>query len=309
MGKFEGILKSRGQLDPSSAQEPKSKASRRTGKRSDPEFVQLNSWIRRETYRRVKLALLMEGKDREISQLVEDLLSSWLSKKMARLKEMHNEEDKKPDGVYAPPSELGRILPGASEEPEGMTLKESDKGFILRIVKRAIGTEEFAILRSIEAHWATAKPEKQSADDGYPESLEFVLLGAPVTVTPAEDSHEEPVSITGTNISVTVPGLLHTAEGVAIFWLQNSEERPIVVRPDDVLSDSQVLAERNTQRGWAKDGYLDRPYSADSKGKTSPPAADHHQIRLAAFACLLFRRLPCSLMTASMVWPSAPSGE
>jgi hypothetical protein len=51
---------------------------RPAGKRSDPEYEQVTAYIRRETHKGVKIALLQEGQRREFSELVEDLLSSWL---------------------------------------------------------------------------------------------------------------------------------------------------------------------------------------------------------------------------------------
>lgn len=51
---------------------------RPTGKRSDPDFEQTTAYIRKDTHREVKIALLQEGKGREYSELVEELLSAWL---------------------------------------------------------------------------------------------------------------------------------------------------------------------------------------------------------------------------------------
>lgn len=48
------------------------------GKRSDPAFEQVTAYIRKETHKTVKIALLQEGQDREFSELVEELLSDWL---------------------------------------------------------------------------------------------------------------------------------------------------------------------------------------------------------------------------------------
>lgn len=48
------------------------------GKHSDPDYRQVTAYIRRDTHQRVKLALLEEGKDREFSELLEELLSNWL---------------------------------------------------------------------------------------------------------------------------------------------------------------------------------------------------------------------------------------
>lgn len=51
---------------------------RPTGKRSDPDFEQVTSYIRRQTYANVKIELIREGQRREFSELVEELLSKWL---------------------------------------------------------------------------------------------------------------------------------------------------------------------------------------------------------------------------------------
>jgi hypothetical protein len=51
---------------------------RPTGKRSDPDFEQVTSYIRRQTYADVKIELIREGQRREFSELVEELLSKWL---------------------------------------------------------------------------------------------------------------------------------------------------------------------------------------------------------------------------------------
>jgi hypothetical protein len=51
---------------------------RPTGKRSDPDFEQTTAYIRKDTHRNVKIALLEEGEGREYSELVEELLSKWL---------------------------------------------------------------------------------------------------------------------------------------------------------------------------------------------------------------------------------------
>ena len=51
---------------------------RPTGKRSDPNFTQTTAYVRAQTYRDVRIALLEEGEGREYSELVEELLSGWL---------------------------------------------------------------------------------------------------------------------------------------------------------------------------------------------------------------------------------------
>jgi hypothetical protein len=52
---------------------------KRAGKRSDPEFEQITAYVRRSTYRQVKVALLQEGPQRDFSDLVETLLNQWLT--------------------------------------------------------------------------------------------------------------------------------------------------------------------------------------------------------------------------------------
>lgn len=52
-----------------------------TGKRTNPEFVGLTTYVRKETHLGVKIALLQEGKGRELSELVEELLSGWVKNK------------------------------------------------------------------------------------------------------------------------------------------------------------------------------------------------------------------------------------
>jgi hypothetical protein len=52
-----------------------------SGKRQHPDFVGLTTYIRKEVHRRVKIALLVEGQNRELSELVDELLAAWLAKK------------------------------------------------------------------------------------------------------------------------------------------------------------------------------------------------------------------------------------
>lgn len=54
------------------------KRGRPPAKRSDPNFVGLTTYIRRETHMQAKIALLQEGQGKELSELVEDLIGSWL---------------------------------------------------------------------------------------------------------------------------------------------------------------------------------------------------------------------------------------
>jgi hypothetical protein len=53
---------------------------RPAGKRTDPEFQQITAYVRKETWKRVKIALLQGGDDpQETSELIEELLADWLA--------------------------------------------------------------------------------------------------------------------------------------------------------------------------------------------------------------------------------------
>jgi len=54
---------------------------RPSGKRSDPDYVGFTTYIRKDTHHDVKLALLQEKEGRELSELVEELLTNWLKSK------------------------------------------------------------------------------------------------------------------------------------------------------------------------------------------------------------------------------------
>lgn len=85
MSKFDKILSTAKGRDKAStkksAQDSEAPAKRRgrpTGKRSDPDYEQTTAYIRKDTHRSVKIALLEDGEGREYSELVEELLSKWL---------------------------------------------------------------------------------------------------------------------------------------------------------------------------------------------------------------------------------------
>lgn len=50
-------------------------------KRSNPDFIGFTTYIRKDTHTKVKIALLQEGNGRELSELVENLLSGWVENK------------------------------------------------------------------------------------------------------------------------------------------------------------------------------------------------------------------------------------
>ena len=49
------------------------------GKRSDPEYEQITAYVRKETYRALKIKLLTSGDERDASEVIEDLIGAWLS--------------------------------------------------------------------------------------------------------------------------------------------------------------------------------------------------------------------------------------
>ncbi len=83
MSKFAGVLKSvKGAETASKAESTPTlvtvRRGRPKGKRSDPSYEQVTAYIQKETYRRTKMALLQNRDDRDFSQLVEDLLCTYL---------------------------------------------------------------------------------------------------------------------------------------------------------------------------------------------------------------------------------------
>lgn len=87
MSKFDKLLDTAKGRDKTSSKKSSTTAAtgssskrrgRPTGKRSDPDFEQTTAYIRKDTHRNVKIALLQEGEEREYSELVEELLSKWL---------------------------------------------------------------------------------------------------------------------------------------------------------------------------------------------------------------------------------------
>ena len=49
------------------------------GKRSSESHVQVTAYIRRDTHRAVKMALLKNDDERDFSELVDELLDKWLN--------------------------------------------------------------------------------------------------------------------------------------------------------------------------------------------------------------------------------------
>lgn len=63
---------------PSKPAEAPKKRGRPNGKRSDRDYNQVTAYIRRETHLGVQMHLLKDGKTKDFSELVEELLSKWL---------------------------------------------------------------------------------------------------------------------------------------------------------------------------------------------------------------------------------------
>lgn len=59
---------------------PQPKRGRPPGKRTDPAYEQVTIYIRKDTHHKALLVLLQDGKRRQFSVLVEDLLADWLKR-------------------------------------------------------------------------------------------------------------------------------------------------------------------------------------------------------------------------------------
>lgn len=84
MSKFQGVIDAAKGREGAPAktgpvEAPTKKRGRPPGKRSNPDFEQITAYIRKDTHQGVKIALLQEGNGQEFSELVENLLSGWLT--------------------------------------------------------------------------------------------------------------------------------------------------------------------------------------------------------------------------------------
>ena len=59
-------------------EKPPKKRGRPKGKRSDPDYEQVTAYIKKETYRQVRMALLQQPDSQDFSELVEQLLDDFL---------------------------------------------------------------------------------------------------------------------------------------------------------------------------------------------------------------------------------------
>ena len=68
---------------PAGAPEPQiGAAPPKIGKRSDPAYRQISTYVRSDIYRNVKRELLME--ERDFSDLMDELLTVWVSSRQAK---------------------------------------------------------------------------------------------------------------------------------------------------------------------------------------------------------------------------------
>lgn len=74
MSKFKAIFDQHEDIKPVEVKQLKNR-----GKRSNPDYEQVSAYIRKNTYKDVKIALLQQGESKDFSDLVEELLAKWLS--------------------------------------------------------------------------------------------------------------------------------------------------------------------------------------------------------------------------------------
>lgn len=74
MSKFKAIFDQHEEIKPVEVKQSKSR-----GKRSNPDYEQVSAYIRKDTYKDVKITLLQQAESKDFSDLVEELLVKWLS--------------------------------------------------------------------------------------------------------------------------------------------------------------------------------------------------------------------------------------
>jgi hypothetical protein len=57
---------------------PVRSVGRPRGKRSNPDYEQISAYLRKETYRAAKIKLLETGDDRDVSEVLAELLAAWV---------------------------------------------------------------------------------------------------------------------------------------------------------------------------------------------------------------------------------------
>src|SRR5215831_14709625 len=51
---------------------------KRSGKRNDPDYEPITVFVRKATYKKVKMALLEDERNKQAGELIEELLSKWI---------------------------------------------------------------------------------------------------------------------------------------------------------------------------------------------------------------------------------------
>jgi hypothetical protein len=73
--RFDSVLSLKGGTAPAAVSP--TEASRRKGKRNDPDYTQISAYIRKDTHRAVMQEIVTK---RDLSDLLEELFTEWLKK-------------------------------------------------------------------------------------------------------------------------------------------------------------------------------------------------------------------------------------
>jgi hypothetical protein len=68
--------------DPSDSAQPFNTG--RMNRRGNPNYQQVSGYIRKETHAAVKIALIQEGQGRDLSDVLEELLTKWIESRKAQ---------------------------------------------------------------------------------------------------------------------------------------------------------------------------------------------------------------------------------
>ena len=79
----EAIEETKTPTEPTINEKPKRKG-RPKGKRSNPDYEQVTAYIKKETYRQIRIALLEQDNTKDFSELVEQLLDEYLRTQNAK---------------------------------------------------------------------------------------------------------------------------------------------------------------------------------------------------------------------------------
>ena len=77
--RFSGILDANRARGEEGEQPQKDSKARARGKSSSAEYVQISAYVRKETHKQARKLLLDDERDRDLSDLIEELLHQWVS--------------------------------------------------------------------------------------------------------------------------------------------------------------------------------------------------------------------------------------